>query len=285
MRSEVEWSKDMIHKITLCLLFLTVGLSATHSIAQQQNKFDSLVGTYSTGHTFGFSAFTLSSDGTFVRHSRDCTLQYIQSGTYVSSAEVLHFKILKSIAKPHGGEHEINLLDPNESKAVYGKDSGEISTEFELLPIKWSDRMYLIFEDDLTNFANAVNFGLEPRSDLSSEPYYGSFYLREGDQKKKVSGAPAIPDKWSAVLLRRPVVATIVALKGDDKGTLATLNKGSKSGLRVGMRMIMKDEEPSPWSVAEIVSVTKKSAVLRTARATMVGDKLSTKYESRYRLR
>ena len=118
-----------------------------------------------------------------------------------------------------------------------------------MLPIKWSDRMYLIFEDDLSNFANAVNFGREPRSDFSSEPFYGSFYLREGDEKKKVSGAPAMPDMWSSVLLRRPVVATIVVLKGDDKGTLATLNKESKSGLRVGMRMLAKDEEPSPWSV------------------------------------
>jgi len=215
--------------------------------------------------------------------SRDCTLEYVQSGTYVTYSEVLHFKIVTYVAKGHGSEHEINLLDPIERKAVYGRysDGMPMEMEFELLPIRWSDRIYLIDGGDLSNFVNAVNFGLEPRSELGSEPYYGSFFLREGDQHKKVSAAPKIPDKWRSVLLSRPVVATIVALTGDAKGTLATLNKGTKSVLRVEMRLLTENEEPSPWSRAEIVSVTKKSAIIRTGGRLMVGDKLSTKYMSR----
>ena len=270
----------MIHKINLSLLFIIVGLCATHGTAHQQRKATSLVGTYSTGHRFGFSSLTLNADGSYVMNSRDCTSEYIRSGTYVSSSEVLHFKILKYTARGHGADREINLLNPYGRQAVFGTYSEQISTEFELVPIAWSDRIYLIDEGDLSGFANAVNFGLEPRSQLGSDPYFGSFYLREGDQNKKVSGAPGIPSKWSSLLLRRPVVATIVALKGDAKETLATLNKGSKSGLRVGMRLLAKDEEPSPWSGAKVVSVTKKSAVIRTWGGMTVGDTLSTKYES-----
>ena len=271
----------MIDRITLFFSFLIIGLSPIHGVARQQLHTESLIGTYHIGHRFGASGLTLQADGSYVMKSSDCTLEYIQSGTYISSLEVLHFKILKYIAKGHGSEREINLLDPNERKEVFGNDSDGIQMEFELLSIKWSDRVYLIDESDLSNFANAVNFGLEPRSELSSEPYYGSFYLREGDQQKSVLGAPRIPDKWRSILLRRPVIATVVTLKGDAKGTLATVNKGSKSGLRVGMRLLTKNEEPSPWSGSEIVSVTEKSAIIQTREAIMVGDKLSTKYVSR----
>jgi len=269
----------MIRKINRSLLFLILGLFATYGIAQQPES-KSLVGSYTIGHTFGFSALTLDADGSYVMKTSDCTMEYTRSGTYVSSSKALHFEILKYVATDHGGIREINMLDPNERKGVFGKDSGEMPAEFELIPITWSDRIYLIDEDDLSNFANAVNFGVEPRAELSSEPYCGSFYLRDGDQKKKVSGAPGIPDKWSSLLLRRPVVATIVSLKGDDKETLATLNKGSKSGLRVGMRLLTKNEEPNPWSGAQVISVTTKSAVIRAWSGVMVGDKLSTKYVS-----
>jgi hypothetical protein len=276
--SDLEWSKDMILKIKLSLLFLIAGLFATHGVAQQQ-KPTSLVGTYHTGHRFGSSALTLNADGSYVMNSSDCTMEYVQSGTYVSSSGVLHFKILTYVT--NRGDRKINLLNPYGRLEVFGSYSDKISTEFELLPITWSDRIYLIDEDEVSSFANAVNFGLEPRSQLGSEPYYGSFYLREGDQKKKVSGAPGIPDKWSSLLLRQPVVATIVTLKGDGKGTLATLNKGSKSGLRVGMQLLARDEEPSPWSGAKVVSVTQNSAVIRTSGEITVGDKLSTKHVSR----
>ena len=271
----------MIHKINLSLLFLIVGLLATRCIAQQQREATSLVGTYSAGHSFGFTAVTLKADGSYAMESRDCTMEYFRSGTYVSSSGVLHFKILKDVAKGHGADREINLLDPIERKVVFGNYSGGIATEFELIPIRWSDRIYLISEDDLRNFTDAVNFGLEPRAELSSEPYMGSFYLREGDEKKRVSGAPGVPGKWSSLLLRRPVVATIVALRSEAKEILATINKGSKSGLRVGMRVLAKNDEPSAWSGYKVLSVTKKSAVIQAWGGVTVGDKLSTKYESR----
>ena len=277
-----QWSADMTHRISpLYLTVLILTLYAIPGIAQQGNYSKGFVGTYQIGHRFGASALTLKPDESYELKSSDCTLEYVQSGTYVSSSKVLHFQILKYIAKSHGGESEINLLDPKQRKEVFGNDREVMPTEFELLPIRWSDRIYLIYKLDLGNFANAINLGLEPRRELSSEPYYGSFFLRKGDERKKVSGSPGIPRKWRSVLLSRPVVGTIVSLRGDAKGTLATLNKGSKSGLRVGMRLLMQNEEPSPWSGAEIVSIADNSAIVRTADRIMVGDRLTTKYVSR----
>jgi hypothetical protein len=59
----------MIHKINLSLLSLVVGLFATHGIAQQQRRANSLVGTYYTGHRFGSSALTLEANGSYVMRS------------------------------------------------------------------------------------------------------------------------------------------------------------------------------------------------------------------------
>ena len=67
-------------------------------------------------------------------------------------------------------------------------------------------------------------------------------------------------------------------------GSALTVNADGSyvmSGLRVGMQLLARDEEPSPWSGAKVVSVTKNSAVIRTSGEIIVGDKLNTKYVSR----
>jgi hypothetical protein len=262
---------------------IAVLLFAVQSVAHHREITpDKLVATYVVGHRFGSSSLTLEADGRYSIESGDCTMEYFDSGTYILSEGALHFTVLKQTAKGRGSEREINLLDPNERKEVFGNDaSGEIKKEFKLLPVAWSERIYLIYESDSNNFANAVNLGLEPRAELSSEPYYGSFYLRQGDEQKKVSESPSLPEKWLSFLLSKPVTAAIVGIEGDAQEKMATINKGSKNGLKVGMRLLAKDEEPSLWSGAEIVSLEESSAKVRVGTELKVGDKLSTKYERR----
>lgn len=274
----------MIAKLNrLSLVCFCVLLFMAQALAQQQEFTpNGLAATYGVGHRFGGSSLTLEADGRYSIESGDCTMEYFDSGTYTHSAGVLHFTILKQTAKGRGGEREINLLDPNGRKEVFGNsESGEIPRAFKLLPVKWSERVYLIYESDLNNFANAINLGLEPRSELSSEPYYGSFYLRRGDEQKKVSGSPSLPEKWQSFLLSKAIVTTVVSLDGDGREKIATVNKGSRDGLKVGMRLLAQDEEPSPWSGAEIISVEEKSAKVRIGADLKVGDKLGTKYERR----
>lgn len=260
-------------------IFFVIMISAVKVLSQQITA-DELMGTYGIGHRYGASFLTLEADGKYINKAGDCTTEYFDSGTYSLSDGVLNFTILKQTAKQRGQKKAINLLDPKSRKKFYGDmDDGKINREFKLVPIKWSGRMYLIYEDNLNDFVNAINFGIEPRSDLMSEPYYGSFYLREGDEEKKVIGKPQIPASWLDFLLENPITALITEIEIDGKIRTATLNKGSKDGLKIGMRLLSKDEAPSPWRVVEIISVQENSSKVRIYSDLKAGDILSTKYE------
>lgn len=271
----------MVYMKELPLLCLTILVFAAQALAQQEFTVNDLVGKYAAGHRFGSSSLTIEADGRYFIESGDCTREYFDSGSYVLVDGVLRLTILKQTAKRRGDDREINLLDPTERKEIFGDDvTGEIERELRLLPVKWSDRIYLIYEKDLGDFANAINLNLEPRSELSSEPYFGQFYLRKGDEQKKVGGSPSLPEKWLAFLLRRPVTATIINIEGDGQERTATVNKGSRDGLKVGMRLLAREERPSLWSGAEIISVEETSARVRVDAELKAGDKLSTKYLS-----
>ena len=91
----------------------------------------------------------------------------------------------------------------------------------------WGDRMYLLEEEDIPRFAKYVNRGWEPRSGA-----HGLFLLRREDWKKRVSGAPALPDKWSGLVLSKPVSARVLRVLDDGR---AEIDRGSDHGLQVGM--------------------------------------------------
>jgi hypothetical protein len=165
---------------------------------------------------------TLNADGHYQIKSGDCTTERAESGVYVFYGGSIRFTILKLMGKQRGDGKEMNLLDTKERKRFYGSDGvgGVISPEFELLPIRWSGRIYFMAKDELSSFANAINLGLEPRGEVISEPYYGQFYLREGDEQKKVDGSPRLPEKWNSFLLTKPVVANVLETEGNEEARI-----------------------------------------------------------------
>lgn len=279
----------------LTLLCLAVLLSAIQSLAQQEDVFKRFAGTYVTGHEFGGGALTLDADGRFsVGGGSDDGTQISTSGTYTLSNGRLRFIIVKSTGKRGSEGKEFNLLDPQDRKEMFGDSgSGTIEKEFEMVPIEWSGRTYLLYERDLKNFVDAVNLGIEPRSTLTSNryssPWYGSLYLRSGDEKKKVEGNPSLPEQWLSFLLDKPITAKVISIEEIRKHQWSTtftavINKGSRDGLKVGMKLLTEDEEPSPWGGTEVISVAEKTAKIRTelVRSELkVGDKISSRYEPR----
>lgn len=269
------------------LLCLAVLSSAAYLSAQQEITPHKLAATYYSGHGYGGSSLTLNANGLFSSNSfsHDGS-EMLSSGTYVLSKGALRFTVLKQTERRRGEKKETNLLEPDERKGAVG-NGGSVDTkrEFSLLPIVWSDRIYLIDEKDLNHFANAINLALEPRSTLRSEPYYGAFYLRKGDEVKSVAVNPSLPPVWLSFLLSRPVTATVISIEERRKEiywsrNLATINKGKAGGLKVGMRLVINDEEPSTTWGAEIISVEEKTAQIRTLqsdRELKIGDKLSTR--------
>ena len=281
---------NLINRITLLSIFLL--LVSAQSIARQQVIYKKFSGTYVTGHQFGLSSFKLEGDGHFSMWSgSDDGTQATTSGTYTFSEGFLHFVVIQKTGKRRSEGRELNLFNAEDRKELFGVEGDkEPEREFKMLPVEWSGRIYLLHEKDVMDFANAVNLGLEPRQQLSSmhssSPWYGSLYLRSGDESKKVIGKPRLPKEWQSFLLSKPVVAKVLSVEKTKvtkyiTAFTATINIGSRSGLKVGMSLLLKDEEPSPWNGTKVISVAEKTAKIRkeSLRGELkVGDKIFSRY-------
>jgi hypothetical protein len=127
-----------------------------------------------------------------------------------------------------------------------------------LIPISWGSRRYLVPADDIVGFCNNINEGTEPRTSIR-----GFYLLRRGDEKKKVTGSPKVPDEYQQYLAAKPIEATIIAVgqyttrpsvvEWKFKDTLVTLDAGTKQGLRVGMELVVT----SPMEAGESVRIVK----------------------------
>lgn len=274
--------------IKLSFLLITCLIGTATVSAQQTLTISDLAGTYSAGHNFGGSSITLEADGTYFQNSGACTMAIKESGTFVLVDELVRFTILKYTGVKFSDESkEYDLFDAQARKEFFDYRDEKVEplkTEFTLLPVKWGERIYLLDKDDLQNFANAINLGLEPRTEMRSEPYFGSFFLRESDLAKSVSGKPSLPAEWQSFILTKPITAKIVALEDQDKTKVATINKGSRDGLKVGMKLLAKGEEPSPWSkTGEILLVEEGTAKVQV-NDLKVGDIINSKYVSSHPL-
>ena len=92
--------------------------------------------------------------------------------------------------------------------------------------------------------------------------------LRKGDEQKKVKGQPSIPKEWLAFLLPKPVTTTVISIQESKKAafvatSIVTVNKGRRDGLKVGMRLVAKGEEPSTSLGSEVISVEEKTAKVK----------------------
>lgn len=85
-----------------------------------------------------------------------------------------------------------------------GKDFG-VPDHF--LPVRWGERHYLLADDELKSFVNAVNSGHEPCG-----PRCGPFLLRKGDDEKPVHGRPDLPEDLRKLLLDQPIAGRVVAV-------------------------------------------------------------------------
>jgi hypothetical protein len=119
---------------------------------------------------------------------------------------------------------------------------GGIAPEF--VPVSWNSRHYLVPADDVVGFCNAVNLGGEPRMNV-----YGSYLLRDGDEKKSAAGFPELPVQYRPYLLEKPIEAAILKVgpftlrpsisTWKFKDTPVTLDAGTNKGLLVGMELVV----------------------------------------------
>ena len=81
--------------------------------------------------------------------------------------------------------------------------------------IHWGQREYLVPEERMLAFANAINAGREPRGHVIG----AVFYLRSGDEAKVADGLPSLPGRWQEFLLPTPVAGTVSEVIQKETGT------------------------------------------------------------------
>jgi hypothetical protein len=170
---------------------------------------------------------------------------------------------------------------------TYRNADGFAGISPELIPVSWESRHYLVPANDVVGFCNAVNHGLEPRAVA-----YGSYLLRRGDEKNEATGVPNVPEQYRAYLLARPIEAVITAVghyttrpsitTSKFKHTPVTLNAGSKSGLLVGMELVVTKPETIVESVLlTIVSTDQAEGIMVQAGEREPGPKVGWRLSTR----
>ncbi|MCY3017848.1 MAG: hypothetical protein NTW87_02290 [Planctomycetota bacterium] len=135
----------------------------------------------------------------------------------------------------------------------------------DLLPIGWGTRHYLVPAEKLPDFCNAINSGDEPRKDM-----HGMFFLRRGDEARKVEGAPVLPQEFRAYLLTTPLRAEIAKVeeptykqsRADFKFRLTpvALNVGKVEGVFKGMEFyVLEGDAVMSAKVTEVEEHTCKA--------------------------
>jgi hypothetical protein len=137
--------------------------------------------------------------------------------------------------------------------------------EIELFPVRWGERHYIIFANQMVDFCNAVNSGMEPDARFRSR-----FLLKKEDEEKQVEGKPSIPAQYQEYLLSEPVNASILVVRpshvripyGDPELSFrvypVTLNAGRAEGIKIGMEL--HTYQPRNLQSAKIIKVEEHSS-------------------------
>ena len=145
--------------------------------------------------------------------------------------------------------------------------------------VRWGPREYLIPDERMIEFVNAVNAGAEPRS-----RGLGIFYLREGDERKPVTGRPDVPEQWRDYLLSQPVTGKVVRVEQQETRTqrpIVVLSAGAREGLQKGMSLFGFNPNRPSFSadliVTEVTETSARAIVTFQVRHIKVGDGFSTR--------
>src|SRR5258705_12042351 len=254
-------------------------LSLTISVSAQQRVPSELIGSYLFRFQWGGTRITLNSDGTFLKQTSNCTSIYGQSGPYSVSNDRLSLTTLKITVRGFGDDaKEIDLRKRKARKEILETDEPFKPEQSEIRIVRWGPRIYLMSDSYRASFIEAINLGFEPREVDGYRPLYGEILLREGHENKDAVGLPSLPDVFLANLLSAPITATVVSLETANNKTIATINQGSLSGLKVGTILVPESNE-DPFDVPryEVLSVSEQSSKVAVFGRIKVAEQLTTR--------
>ena len=101
-----------------------------------------------------------------------------------------------SVEDLHGGRLAFQFNRPNSNK--HGIRIGIFRSEVTL--VRWGPRRYLLADEEMMDFVNAIHHGSEPRAEG-----HGFFLLARGDEKLPASGLPTLPAEFLGHLRSTPL--------------------------------------------------------------------------------
>lgn len=268
----------MLRTFTTNILYLLIFLVlAFASVSAQSNVSENIadntkevVGEYVYSSGFVGAIYKITADGKFEYSTfSDCCDPVLKEfGTYILKDNQLHFKISQKTL------NDYNLLDSKQAteafRKLYHYKGEEIKTEaiekeYVMQVVKWGERYYLIKPEKLHLFTAAVNLGIEPRWNVINRNYLTTeFFLRADGEKKITSGKPLLPEPFASSLLNISIKAKIIKIDSTDKEKIYTVNKGSKSGIKIGMALIEVNAEPDDYDFLWVISVDENSAKIQS---------------------
>ena len=127
-----------------------------------------------------------------------------------------------------GNSRTVGIANFSSNEIVFTPDDA-ISSTAPLTPVKWGERQYLLYADEIAYFSSSIKDGSEPRT--SSD---GSFLLRYGDWHKPVSGRPELPTEHAKPSKQKPIKGKVTEVVDE---TSAWINLGTEHGLVAGAEL------------------------------------------------
>jgi len=139
------------------------------------------------------------------------------------------------------GANEGELERTEDRKLSFKFNRPNDESRFGMFPssvrfVKWGQRRYLLPDDRLIDFVNAINHGLEP----SNDPY-GMFLLAREDRGKAISGLPDLPDAMLAQIRSTPLLVRVSSVEEQTK-------RSATGG--AACSFILRFEAPAPSMLA-----------------------------------
>jgi hypothetical protein len=144
-------------------------------------------------------------------------------------------------------------------------DTEEDELESDFLLVRWGERRYFVEVNRILSFCLDIEQKREPRKDI-----HGLWYMRVGDENKKVEGNPELPKGFEKYLHMKPIEGTITALgrskldyfhepsNQDRVRQEVKLGIGEKDGVLARMKFEAVNERFAPFTWARVTTVRQK---------------------------
>ena len=140
-------------------------------------------------------------------------------------------------------------------------------------PVHWGERHYLVPEDRFLSFCQEINAGLQKRS---PQRFGGRFLLRKGDECKRATGLPTLPEQYLRCIFKRPILVTVTEVielphspgDGHIREFHATIDRGNADGIFASATFY--ELKALNIKFGEVVEVHQQTAVMKVL--TMDGE-------------